>query len=183
MAVERFEIDPGHTVVGFSVRHLVISKVRGVFTGVKGTIAIDNEDMTRSGVEVHVATASIDTNEPDRDAHLRSADFLDVERYPEMLFVSTSVEVMDARHLQIVGDLTLHGITRELSLATTYGGRVRDPWGAERVGFEAETSFDRTDFGLNWNAALEAGGVLVGNSVDISIELEAVRATASSPVG
>lgn len=183
MAVERFEVDPAHTVVEFTVRHLVIAKVRGVFTDVSGLIAIDTADMTRSSVEARIATASIDTNEPRRDAHLRSVDFLDVERYPEMVFRSTSVHVLDERELEIVGGLTLHGTTREVSLSTQYGGRIHDPWGSERVGFEATTSFDRTDFGLNWNAALEAGGVLVGNIVDVSIELEAVQVLAPAPRG
>lgn len=179
--IERFEIDSAHTVVEFAVRHLVISKVRGVFTGVRGTIEIDDQDMTRSHVDVRVDTASIDTNDPARDQHLRSPDFLDVETYPEMTYRSTLVEVLDAQHVHVVGELTLHGITHEVTLATTYGGRVRDPWGNERVGFEAETSFDRRDFGLNWNAALEAGGVLVGDIVDISIEVEAIKAQVGTP--
>jgi polyisoprenoid-binding protein YceI len=172
--LERFQIDPAHSVVEFLVRHLVISKVRGAFTSFQGTIDLDPHDFSSSSVYVCVFTASIDTNEPQRDAHLRSADFLDAERYPELCFTSRRVEMLDELRLRIVGDLTIHGITREAELDATYGGRVADPWGQERIGFEATTTIDRRDFGLVWNAALEAGGVLIGDLVEVSIEVEAV---------
>jgi polyisoprenoid-binding protein YceI len=179
MALELFTIDPAHSVIGFSIRHMVIAKVRGSFTRFHGTVELDGEDVTCSRVEVWVDAASVDTNEPDRDAHLRSADFFDVERYPEITFLGTHVEVLDDTRLDVSGDLTLHGVTREFTLATTFGGRAIDPWGSERIGFGATASLDRREFGLVWNAPLEAGGVLVGNVVDAVIEVEAVRAPAA----
>lgn len=178
MAAERFEIDTVHSQVGFTVSHLVIAKVRGAFTRFAGSVLLDAEDVTASSVIARVETASIDTNEPQRDRHLRSADFLDVERYPEMVFASTRVEELAPRRLRVTGDLTLHGNSGDLVLDTTYGGRIHDPWGQERVGFEARGMFDRRRFGLVWNAALEAGGVLVGDQVEIEIQVEAVLAPA-----
>lgn len=172
---ERFDIDPAHTDVGFAIRHLVISKVRGSFTGVSGYILLDQRDMHESEVHAVVEMNSIDTNDDGRDEHLRSPDFFDVERFPEMRFDSTAVTVMDGQHFRVTGDLTLHGVTHPITLVATFGGRVKDPWGNERIGFEATTAIDRKEFGLEWNAALEGGGVLVGDTVNITIETEAVK--------
>jgi polyisoprenoid-binding protein YceI len=141
---------------------------------VRGYIDLDEEDMTQSSAHVVADLKTIDTNDSARDDHLRSPDFFDVEKYPEMTFDTTQIDVMDAQHLQVIGNLTLHGVTREVTLATTYGGQVKDPWGNQRIGFEATGTINREDFGLTWNAALEAGGVLVGDEVNINIECEAV---------
>ncbi len=181
MPLERFEIDPAHSVVEFLVQHLVVSRVRGMFTRFRGSLLLDDEDLGKSSVEACVETASVNTNERDRDAHLRSPDFFDTERFPEMCFTSAHVDVLGDRHLAVVGELTMHGVTREIVLDTTYGGRVRDPWDGERVGFEATATLDRRDFGLVWNAALDAGNVLVGNTVEIDIEVEAVRVGRPEP--
>jgi polyisoprenoid-binding protein YceI len=180
--MERFEIDPAHSVVEFLVRHLVISKVRGAFTSFHGTVMLDTRDLAASSVEACIDTASIDTNEPQRDRHLRSPDFLDAGRFPEMCFRSSRVELADSDLLRVFGELSMHGVTREVVLDAQYGGRVTDPWGHERVGFEATAVIDRRDFGLIWNAALEAGGVLVGDILDIDIQIEAVAAPIPEPV-
>ncbi|HEY3318769.1 MAG TPA: YceI family protein [Coriobacteriia bacterium] len=184
MSLERFEIDPGHSTVEFLVRHLAVSKVRGCFQRFHGTLLIDTADLEASSVEACVITESLDTNEPQRDTHLRSADFFDAAEYPEMCFTSTGVQSSDVGRLTIRGDLTLHGVTREVVLDGAYNGRVRDPWGADRVGLEATTILDRRDYGLVWNAALDAGGVLVGNAVEVGIKIEAVlRASPEGPGG
>jgi polyisoprenoid-binding protein YceI len=174
MGTTTWSIDTSHSGVQFSVRHMVVSKVRGNFARYTGAIHIDEVDMMRSEVEVSIEAGSIDTGVPDRDAHLRSADFLDVEKFPELQFRSKRLEPLGGR-FTVVGDLTIRGTTREVSLEVEYGGRVRDPWGSERVGFVARTSFDRKDFGLAWNQLLEGGGLVVGDRVDIDLDLEAVR--------
>ncbi len=173
-----WDIDVAHSAIHFHVRHMVISKVHGRFARWTGSIQLDQQDLTRSSVEVTIAAASIDTQVADRDAHLRSADFLDVARYPEMTFRSRRVEKKgDA--LRIVGDLSLHGVVREVALEAEFAGTGKDPWGNERAGFSARATLDRREFGLVWNAALETGGVLVGEKVEIAIELEAVKKSAS----
>jgi polyisoprenoid-binding protein YceI len=169
-------IDPAHTEVGFSVKHLMISTVRGRFADVRGTIQLEGDDLTRASVEAEIATASIDTRQEQRDAHLRSADFFEVEKYPTITFRSTSVERIKADRYRIVGELTIRGVTREVILEATDEGRGRDPWGGERLGFSANATIDRREFGLTWNQALETGGVLVSNEIKISIDVEAVKA-------
>ena len=169
-------IDPAHTEVGFSVKHLMISTVRGRFADVRGTIQLDGSDLTRASVEAEIATASIDTRQDQRDAHLRSADFFEVEKYPTITFRSTAVERTGNDRYRITGDLTIRDITREVVLEGTDEGRGRDPWGGDRLGFSATTTIDRSDFGLTWNQALETGGVLVSDQIKISIDLEAVKA-------
>ncbi len=181
MATNHWDIDVGHSSIHFRVRHMVIAKVHGRFARWSGSLELDPQDLTRSSVQVVVDTASIDTQVADRDAHLRSADFLDVARYPEMTFRSKRVEQHGER-LRVVGDLSLHGIVREVTLEAEFAGTGKDPWGNERAGFSAQASLDRREFGLTWNAALEAGGVLVGEKVEIAIELEAVRKVAAAPV-
>lgn len=178
MATNRWDIDVGHSAVHFWVRHMVISKVHGRFARWSGAIELDPQDLSRSSVEVKIDAASIDTQVADRDAHLRSPDFLDVAKYPELTFRSRRVE-KGGPGLRITGDLTLHGVTREVTLEAEFAGTGKDPWGNERAGFSAKTSLDRKDYGLMWNAALEAGGVLVGEKVEISIELEAVKKAAA----
>ncbi len=180
MATSTWDIDVGHSAVHFWVRHMVISKVHGRFARWSGAIQLDEQDPTRSSVAVRIDAASIDTQVADRDAHLRSADFLDVARYPELTFTSKKVEGSGS-DLRITGDLTLHGVTREVVLEAEYAGTGKDPWGNERAGFSARTSLDRREFGLAWNAALETGGLLVGEKVEISIELEAVKKVAAAP--
>ena len=180
MATNHWDIDLGHSAIHFWVRHMVISKVHGRFAKWAGAIQLDEQDLTRSSVEVSIDAASIDTQVADRDGHLRSPDFLDVAKYPELTFKSRRVEKAGAG-LRITGDLTLHGVTREVVLDAEYAGSAKDPWGNLRAGFSGKTAIDRRDFGLVWNAALEAGGVLVGEKVEITIELEAVKKVAAVP--
>jgi polyisoprenoid-binding protein YceI len=169
-------IDPAHTEVGFAVKHLMISTVRGRFGDVRGTITLEGNDVTRSSVEAEIATASIDTRQEQRDTHLRSADFFEVDTYPTIAFRSTRIERIENDRYRITGNLTIRDVTREVALETTDEGRGRDPWGGERLAFSAATTIDRRDFGLTWNQALETGGVLVSNEIKISIDLQAVRA-------
>ncbi len=175
-----WDIDVGHSAIHFWVRHMVISKVHGRFARWSGAVQLDEQDLSRSSVSVRVDAASIDTQVADRDAHLRSADFLDVARFPDLTFASTRVE-RSGSALRITGDLTLHGVTREVVLEAEFAGTGKDPWGNERAGFSARTSLDRREFGLAWNAALETGGLLVGEKVEISIELEAVKQAVAAP--
>ncbi len=177
----RWDIDVSHSAIHFHVRHMVISKVHGRFAKWAGHIELDEQDLARSTVDVAIDTASIDTQSADRDAHLRSADFLDVAKYPEMTFRSKRIE-KDGDGYRVVGDLSLHGITREVVLQAEFAGYGKDPWGNQRAGFSAKTSLDRREFGLVWNAALETGGVLVGEKVEIAIELEAVKQVAATTV-
>jgi len=172
-----WDIDVGHSAIHFWVRHMVISKVHGRFARWSGRIELDDQDLTRSSVEVRIDTASIDTQVADRDTHLRSADFLDVEQYPEATFRSKRVERAGDGY-RVVGDLDLHGVVREVTLEAEFAGKGKDPWGNERAGFSARAALDRREFGLVWNAALETGGVLVGEKVEIAIELEAVKQSA-----
>jgi polyisoprenoid-binding protein YceI len=175
-----WDIDVGHSAIQFHVRHLVISKVHGRFARWSGAVALDPQDLTRSSVEVSIDAASIDTQLVDRDDHLRSADFLDVARYPKISFRSKRVEKAGERY-RVVGELELHGVRREIVLDAEFAGTGKDPWGGERAGFSAKASLDRREFGLVWNAALETGGVLVGEKVEIAIELEAVKKVAAAP--
>ena len=177
----QWDIDVSHSAIHFSVRHMVIAKVRGQFARWSGTIRLDEQDLTRSSVDVRIDAASIDTQVADRDAHLRSADFLDVARYPEMTFRSTRIERAGEAY-RVIGDLQLHGVVRPVVLEAEFAGTGKDPWGNVRAGFSAKASLDRREFGLLWNAALETGGVLVGDKVEIGIELEAVKKAAAAPV-
>lgn len=177
MSSSEWNIDTAHSGVNFSVRHMVVSKVRGRFGKYSGKAQL-SDDMTKSKVEVAIETASIDTGTADRDTHLRSADFFDVEKYPTINFRSTRVEQVNEERFRLIGELTIRGVTREVSLDVDYGGRGKDPWGNERAGFSARGAIDRKEFGLKWNQALETGGVLVGDRVDIEIEVELVRTPA-----
>lgn len=174
-----WQLDPAHTTVEFAAKHMMITTVKGRFADVSGTIQIDEANPDRSSVEATIQAASIDTRTDQRDAHLRSADFLDVEHHPVITFKSKRVNGaarQSGDRFQVVGDLTIRGTTREVVLEATYDGRMKDPWGGERAGFSATTTIDRRDFGLTWNQTLEAGGLLVGNEIKISIEAEAVKA-------
>ncbi len=179
MANETWQVDGAHSAVSLTVRHMVISKVRGRFGKWSAKLALDTADLSRSSVEVEIDAASIDTGVADRDAHLRSPDFLDVARYPALRYRSRRVEVVSPERLRVVGDLTIRDTTREVALDVEYGGQGKDPWGNQRVGFTATASLNRKDFGLTWNQALETGGVLVADRVDVEIELQAIRQAAA----
>lgn len=177
--VGTWTIDPAHSLVEFAAKHMMITTVKGRLADVQGTITLDETRPERSRVEVEFAAASIDTRSEQRDQHLRSGDFLDVERFPTLTFRSTRVEgspLADGGDFRVVGDLTIRGVTREVTLDATFEGRGTDPWGAEKVSFSASTKIDRRDFGLTWNAALETGGVLVSNDIKIQLEIQAARA-------
>ena len=169
-----FAFDPAHTVVGAVARHLMVSKVRGKFTDVTGSITVA-EDPLASAVEVTIKAASIDTGTPDRDNHLRSADFLDVENYPELTFTSTRVVKQDGSDFVLAGNLTIRGVTKEVELEVEYNGVEKSPWGQQVIAFSATTELDREEFGMTWNAALETGGVVVSKKLKIEIEVEAIR--------
>jgi polyisoprenoid-binding protein YceI len=171
-----WRIDPIHSHVEFAVRHLMITTVKGRFTGVDGTILIDEANHSNSEVDVRIEASTIDTREPQRDAHLRSADFLDAEKFPHLTFKSTRITDRKGNEFGLVGDLTIRGVTRQVTLEVTEEGRVKDPWGGDRAGFSAKTKINRKDFGLNWNQVLETGGVAVADEVKINLELELVRA-------
>ena len=172
-----WNIDPAHTDVGFSVKHLMISTVRGRFGDVRGTITLNGSDLTRASVEAEIATASIDTRTEQRDAHLRSADFFEVETYPAITFRSRRIERITGNRYRITGDLTIRDTTREVVIEGTDEGRGKDPWGGDRLAFSGTTTIDRRDFGLTWNQALETGGVLVSNEIKITLDVQAVKAS------
>lgn len=174
-AVSTWTIDPAHSIAEFAVRHMMVSTVKGRFRSMEGTITLDEEQPERSSVVASIDVASIDTAQPDRDAHLRSDDFFNAERFPKMTFRSTRVERVDDERWKIYGDLTIRDVTKEVVLDTEFDGRVNDPWGNERVGFSATTELNRQDFGLRWNQLLETGGVVVGDRVKVSLHIEAVR--------
>jgi polyisoprenoid-binding protein YceI len=174
----QWNIDASHSNLQFSVRHMVITKVRGAFKTFKGTLELD-ESNTLGSVSVLIDASSIDTSEPKRDEHLRSSDFLDVATYPTLAFDSRSIERSGDRY-QVQGDLTIHGVTRRVALEAEFQGQGKDPWGGQRAAFSAKASINREDFGLTWNQVLEAGGVLVGTKIDIEIEVQAVKAAQAS---
>ena len=171
-----WNVDPAHTHVEFAVKHLMIATVRGRFSDVAGTVIVPGDDFSRAQVEANVGVASIDTREPQRDGHLKSPDFFDVDKYPTMTFRSRRIEQTsrDANQCRLVGDLTLHGVTKEVVLDATLEGRTKDPYGSNRAGFSATGKINRKDFGLGWNQLLETGGVVVGDEVKISIDAELV---------
>jgi polyisoprenoid-binding protein YceI len=179
MTTKNWNVDSSHSGINFSVRHMVVSKVRGRFTKYDVELSLDSEDLTRSTVQASIDAASIDTGVAQRDEHLRSADFFDTQKYPELRFQSKRIERVDDERYHVVGDLTIRDATRELVLDVEYGGRAKDPWGNERVGFVAKATLDRKDFGLGWNQLLETGGVLVGDRIDLDLEIEAINASAT----
>ena len=175
-----WNIDSAHSGINFSVRHMVFAKVRGRFAAWNGKVQLDPAALANGSAEVTIDAKSIDTGVSDRDTHLRSGDFLDVERFPELRFVSQGVQHTGGDSYRVEGALTIRDVTRAVTLDVTYAGQVKDPWGNQRVAFTASTSLDRREFGLVWNQALEAGGVLVGERVEIEIELQAVQAAGSA---
>jgi polyisoprenoid-binding protein YceI len=172
-ATRTFVIDKAHSEAVFQVRHL-ITKVRGRFSNFEGKIEFDPQRLEASSVSVSIDASSIDTSEPDRDKHLRSEDFFGIETYPVMTFTSTRVVKTSATNFEVTGKFTLHGVTKDITLPVTFLGVAKDPWGKERAGFETEVTINRKDYGLNWNAALETGGFLVGDDVRISLSIQAV---------
>jgi polyisoprenoid-binding protein YceI len=168
-------IDSSHSSVQFWVRHLAIAKTKGVFEAFTGTVDFNEENPSASTVNVQIDAVSINTKDEKRDGHLKSPDFFDVGNFPSLSFVSKKVEVVDETHGKITGDLTIRGVTNEVVLETEYNGQSKAPWGTTSAGFSAETKISRKDWGLTWNAPLETGGVLVGDEVTISIELEIVK--------
>jgi polyisoprenoid-binding protein YceI len=176
MTNTKWALDPAHSSVDFSVRHMMIAKVKGSFNSFNATIEADPSDLTTANIEFTVDLASVDTRNEDRDNHLRSADFFDVENNPTMTFTSTSIVKTDEGEYDVTGDLTLRGVTRPETFVVTFEGTGKDPWGNEKVGFNAEGKIKRSEYGLTWNAALETGGVLVGDEIKVSLEIQAAKA-------
>ncbi len=170
-----WKIDPAHSEINFTVRHMMISNVRGRFEKFDGTVEFDEKEPVESKVDVQIDAASISTRDPQRDAHLKSPDFFDVEKYPYITFRSTRVEPTDDRHGRLFGDLTIRDVTRQVVLEVEYSGQSKSPWGTTSAGFSGTTKINRKDFNLAWNVALETGGVLVGDEIKIDIELEIVK--------
>ncbi|NLH08165.1 MAG: YceI family protein [Chloroflexi bacterium] len=177
----KWQIDPAHSLIEFKVRHMMISNVRGRFEKFTGTIDFDPEKPEQTSVDITIDAASINTFEAQRDAHLRSADFLDVENYPELTFRSKRVELIDDHPAKLYGDLTIRGKAREVQLDVEHSGVAKSPWGTYSAGFTAETTINRKDWGLEWNQLLETGGVLVGDEIRINIELELIRQEQEAP--
>ncbi|MCS6798301.1 MAG: YceI family protein, partial [Myxococcota bacterium] len=172
----RWNIDVSHSAIEFSVRHLMISKVRGRFSSWSGWFELDEARPDQVQVQVRIEAASVDTREAQRDAHLRSADFLDVERFPTIEYRAGRLEPAGTDRYRLHGELTVRGCTRPVVLEVERTGQVRDPWGNDRIAFAARASLDRKEFGVTWNMVLDAGGVVVGDRVDVEIEVEAVAA-------
>ncbi len=170
-----WQIDSSHSHINFTARHMMISKVRGSFESFSGTVNFNEENPVNSTVEIAVDLSSINTRDAQRDGHLKSPDFFDVASHPTMRFVSTRVEQIDENNGRLIGDLTIKGVTHEVALDVEYAGVAKSPWGTESAGFSATGSLNRKDWGLNWNQALETGGVLVGDKINIEIELELVK--------
>jgi polyisoprenoid-binding protein YceI len=172
-----WNLDPVHSVAEFKVKHMMISNVKGQFTGISGLLIHDEKDAANSRVEVSIDATSINTRDAQRDAHLKSADFFDVEKFPTLTFKSNAIKRTGGDELAVTGDLTIHGVTRQVVFnveGPTAPGK--DPWGNTRVGVSAVTKINRKDFGLTWNAALEAGGILVGDEVTITLDVQFVKA-------
>lgn len=179
MALASYSIDTAHSSVNFAVRHMVVAKTRGRFTKFSGSFSFDAADPSKSTVSVTIDASSIDTHEPQRDGHLRSPDFLDADTHKEITFTSKRVEG-SGEELRVVGDLTIRGVTHEVTLDVEHHGGGKDPWGNEKTGFSAKTSINRKDYGLTWNQVLETGGVLVGEKIEIEIDVEAVKDKAAA---
>jgi polyisoprenoid-binding protein YceI len=173
---DTWNLDPAHSGIHFTVRHMVISKVRGSFGAFKAELALDPKNLAASSAKVTIDVASISTGVGDRDAHLKSPDFFDAAAFPTITFVSNKVEVKSAEAFALTGALTMHGVTNTVTLEGEFGGVGKDPWGNEKAGFELKGRLNRKDFGLSWNQALETGGVLVSENVELSIEAQVVKA-------
>ncbi|MBX7160609.1 MAG: YceI family protein [Acidimicrobiia bacterium] len=177
-ATGTYTIDAAHSRVGFVARHAMITKVRGSFDEFEGSGFFDADDPANSSLQLTIQAASIDTRNADRDAHLRSNDFLDMENFPEVTFVSTAVAQVDPETYEVTGDLTIKGVTKPVTIEFDYTGVAVDPYGATRLGLEGKTVINRKDWGVNWNAALEAGGVLVSDKVTLEFDVSAIRSDA-----
>jgi len=178
-ATTTWQIDPAHTAASFAVKHLMISTVRGEFKGITGTVVWDDQDITKSTVDVTIDAKTVDTNEPNRDKDLKSDKFFDVEKYPTITFKSKKVEQVSVGKLKVTGDLTIHGITKETILDVEGpSASVKDPWGNTRVAISATTKVNRQDYGVKWNASIDGGGVVVGDDVNITIDLEMIKKVA-----
>lgn len=175
MAKSKWAVDASHSSIDFSIRHMMIAKVKGTFHKFEADIDADPNDLTTADVFFRVDLSSIDTRNEDRDNHLRSADFFDVEKNPYMTFKSTSFTKTGEGEYKVTGDLSLHGVTREETFTVVFEGAGKDPWGNEKVGFSAQGTIKRSDYGLTWNAALETGGVLIGDEIKVSVEIEAAK--------
>lgn len=171
----QYSIDPAHSAVVFKVKHLSISTVTGRFEKFSGTFDFDGQNIKTGKAEAVITAASINTDVSKRDDHLRSADFFDAEKYPELKFVSKGIKDVKKNKFKVLGDLTMHGVTKPVVLDAEFGGEVKDPWGNMRAGFNATTKINRKDFGLTYNKALEAGGLLVGEEVSIILEIEGIK--------
>ena len=170
-----WEIDPTHSTIGFVARHAMVAKVRGGFSDFTGTLTLDGEDPAKSSASLTIVASSFSTNNPDRDAHVKSADFLDVEQFPTLTFASTAVTQKGDDEFIVTGDLTIHGVTKPVDVKFELLGTSQDPWGGTRIGFEGKAEISRKEFGLVWNVALETGGVLVGDTVKLELDVEAVK--------
>lgn len=175
MSQARWAVDASHSSIDFSVKHMMIAKVKGTFHNFEAVIEANPEDLTTAKINFSVDLASVDTRNTDRDNHLRSADFFDVENMPKMTFEAKQITSTDSTEYDVIGDLTLHGVTRMEKFAVTFEGAGKDPWGNEKVGFSATGAINRSDYGLTYNAALETGGILIGDEVKITIEIEASK--------
>ena len=171
-----YVLDPAHTRVGFVARHAMVTKVRGQFNEFEGTAVVDGTDLTRSTVQLTIQAASIDTRNEQRDGHLRSNDFLAMEDYPQISFVSTTVEQTGPTSFEVTGDLTIKGVTSSVAIPFEFEGAATDPFGNQRVGFEGSVVINRKDYGVTWNAALETGGVLVSDKITLEFEISAIKA-------
>jgi polyisoprenoid-binding protein YceI len=175
-ATATWQIDPAHTAAGFSVRHLMIATVRGQFKGVTGTVLWDDQDINNSTVDVTVDANTVDTGEAKRDADLKSANFFDVKNYPTITFKSTKIEKISAGKMKVTGNLTIHGVTKQVVLDVEGpSGAVKDPWGNTRVALNASTTVNRLDYAVKWNAKMDSGGMVVGDDVNINIDLEMTK--------
>jgi len=171
-----WQIDPAHTAAGFAVKHLMISTVRGQFKGVTGTVTWDDQDLSKSSIDVAIDATTVDTSEPMRDKDLKSDKFFDVAKYPTITFKSKKIENVSAGKLKVTGDLTIHGVTKEVVLDVEGpSNAVKDPWGNTRVAASATTKVNRQDYGVKWNANIDGGGVVVGDDVNITIDLEMTK--------
>ena len=175
--VTTWKLDPAHSSAEFKVKHMMISNVKGTFTGLSGTLQLDETDRTHSSVEASIDVATLNTGDAQRDGHLKSADFFDTEKFPTITFKSTNIDSAGGPDYEVTGDLTIHGVTKSVVFAVEdLSTPAKDPWGNQRIGLSASTKINRKDFGLTWNSALESGGVLVGEAISISLVVQFIQA-------
>ncbi len=170
-----YTLDPAHTRIGFVARHAMVTKVRGAFNEFEGTATLDGANPANSSAQVTISTASIDTRNAQRDGHLRSNDFLAMDEYPQITFVSTGARQVDDSTFELTGDLTIKGVTNPITIPFSFEGAAKDPFGNDRIGFEGSTTISRKDYGITWNAALETGGVLVSDKITLEFEVSAIK--------